>query len=196
MSDERPAGIRLIDIARLWSQETDRDEIVIAGELGRLLEKTGTLQDGAAWVVRPLGDKRNDIAVRLTDLTRYFGHGDTLLGTWPSGYPADRVYLSRDWLTNMLTQAGIEPPEFLRKPVSREDAALGAQVREQRSKFGRLSAEERRGQREAEHELWRTEAGKIREQHPRLARNKSAIAARVKANLKLSEGIDTIRKRI
>lgn len=101
------------------------------------------------------------------------------------GHPHPSDSLERCWIPDL---------EFETPVVSQSDATLGAQRREQLRKLA-SDNQERKMEREAEWELWRAEARRIKAQHSRQL-SKSALAPLIKKSLKLPDSISTIRQKI
>ncbi len=76
------------------------------------------------------------------------------------------------------------------------DIELGKQIHKLRSDSGKRHAKELRDKREPEWKKWRAEAERLKKRYSHLARSKTKLARRIKKNLRLTESVETIRKRI
>ncbi|WP_367025677.1 hypothetical protein ABZN20_14305 [Methylococcus sp. ANG] len=88
---------------------------------------------------------------------------------------------------------GFEPVQL--NAATDSDAALGRQIRAQRSEFAKRNAAEVKGAREQEWERWRSEAERIQAGRIREA-SKRKLAELVKKSLNLPDSVETIRKKI
>jgi hypothetical protein len=88
--------------------------------------------------------------------------------------------------------AATRTPETIKQDPS--DAALGAEIRQQRQLFARRQSE-RQGELEIEHQRWRLAAGEIQRSRKNET-SKRQLAALVKDRLQLPDSIETIRKHL
>ena len=118
-------------------------------------------------------------------------------GLYPNGryLDTDRFLKTIGVLANLRWAISLGPEEGL-KELSGTDTRLGYQRRNQLTEFGQQQGTDKHEKRAREWEKWREEGDRIVERNPRLAKNKSEIARRIKKNLNLTDAERTIRDRI